>query len=142
MRAVIQRAAGAQVVVDGQVTAQFDGEGFVVLLGVTHTDGEEQAATMARKIAQLRLLRSERSLEDAAAPVIVVSQFTLYGQARKGRRPTWNAAAPGPVAEPLVERVVTLLKERGLSVGQGVFGAEMAVTLTNDGPVTLVVDID
>jgi D-tyrosyl-tRNA(Tyr) deacylase len=142
MRAVIQRADGASVTVDGQVTASFAGEGLVVLLGVTHTDGEPQAQRIARKVAELRLLRGERSVADAGAPVIVVSQFTLYGEARKGRRPTWNAAAPGPVAEPIVARVVALLRERGLTVGEGVFGADMAVALTNDGPVTLILDAD
>jgi D-tyrosyl-tRNA(Tyr) deacylase len=128
--------------VDGRVTASFPGEGLVVLLGVTHTDGPAQAERRARKIAELRLLRGERSVSDAGAPVIVVSQFTLYGDARKGRRPTWNAAAPGPVAEPLVAQVAALLRGRGLDVGEGVFGADMAVTLTNDGPVTLVLDAD
>jgi D-tyrosyl-tRNA(Tyr) deacylase len=142
MRAVIQRADGASVVVAGRVTASFAGEGLVVLLGVTHQDGEPQARRMARKVADLRLLRGERSAVDAGAPIVVISQFTLYGDARKGRRPTWNAAAPGPVAEPLVARVVALLRERGLEVGEGVFGADMAVALTNDGPVTLVLDVD
>ncbi|MDR1293429.1 MAG: D-tyrosyl-tRNA(Tyr) deacylase [Bifidobacteriaceae bacterium] len=142
MRAVIQRAHGASVAVEGRVTASFVGEGLVVLLGVTHADGEQQAARIAAKIAEMRLLRGERSASDAGAPVIVVSQFTLYGDARKGRRPTWNAAAPGPVAQPLVARVVALLRERGLTVGEGVFGADMAVTLTNDGPVTLILDVE
>ncbi|MDR1428433.1 MAG: D-tyrosyl-tRNA(Tyr) deacylase [Bifidobacteriaceae bacterium] len=140
MRAVIQRANGASVAVDGRVTASFSGEGLLVLVGVGHSDGEDQAQRIARKVAELRLLRGERSVSDAGAPVIVVSQFTLLGEARKGRRPTWNAAAPGPVAEPLVARVVALLRDRGLTVGEGVFGADMAVQLTNDGPVTLIVD--
>ncbi|MDR1152208.1 MAG: D-tyrosyl-tRNA(Tyr) deacylase [Bifidobacteriaceae bacterium] len=142
MRAVIQRANGASVTVEGSVTASFAGEGLVVLVGVTHADGDAQAARIATKIAELRLLRGERSVSDAGTPVIVVSQFTLYGQARKGRRPTWNAAAPGAQAQPLVDRVVALLRERGLTVGEGVFGADMAVTLTNDGPVTLILDAD
>jgi D-tyrosyl-tRNA(Tyr) deacylase len=109
---------------------------------VTHTDGQAQAERIARKVAELRLLRGERSVSDAGAPVIVVSQFTLYGEARKGRRPTWNAAAPGAVAAPLVAHVSDLLRERGLEVGEGVFGADMALNLTNDGPVTLIIDAD
>jgi D-tyrosyl-tRNA(Tyr) deacylase len=142
MRAVIQRARGASVTVEGRQTASFPGEGLVVLVGVTHTDGEAQAATIARKIADLRLLRGELSAADAGAPVIIVSQFTLYGDARKGRRPTWNAAAPGPVAEPLVARVAELVRARGIEVGEGVFGADMAVALVGDGPVTLIIDAD
>jgi D-tyrosyl-tRNA(Tyr) deacylase len=142
MRSVIQRAAGASVVVDGERVGGFEGEGLVALVGVTHDDGDSQAQWLARKIGDLRLLRDERSVVDAGAPVLVVSQFTLYGEARKGRRPTWNAAAPGPVAEPLVARVVELLRERGVEVSTGVFGADMALTLTNDGPVTLVLDTD
>jgi D-tyrosyl-tRNA(Tyr) deacylase len=95
---------------------------------------------LARKIAELRVLRGERSAAEAGAPVLVVSQFTLYGDARKGRRPTWNAAAPGPVAEPLVDAVVADLRARGLAVATGVFGADMAVELVNDGPVTLLLE--
>ncbi|MDR0945740.1 MAG: D-tyrosyl-tRNA(Tyr) deacylase [Bifidobacteriaceae bacterium] len=140
MRAVVQRAAGASVVVDGQRVGGFDGAGLVCLVGVTHDDGAADVAWLVRKIADLRLLREERSVSDAGAPVLVVSQFTLYGDARKGRRPTWNAAAPGPVAEPLVDAVAAGLRERGLEVSTGVFGADMAVTLTNDGPFTLVLD--
>jgi D-tyrosyl-tRNA(Tyr) deacylase len=127
-------------VVEGRCVGEFEGEGLVALIGVTHGDGEPQAQTLARKIADLRLLRGERSLADAQAPVLVISQFTLYGDAKKGRRPTWNAAAPGPVAQPLVDRVVALLRERGLHVETGIFGADMAVTLTNDGPVTLLIE--
>ena len=140
MKAVLQRSNGASVAVNGEVIGSFEGEGLVALIGVTHDDAEPQAVRLARKIAELRLLRGERSLTDANAPVLVISQFTLYGEARKGRRPTWNAAAPGPVAEPLVDRVVELLKERGLRVETGIFGADMAVALTNDGPVTLIID--
>ncbi|MDR0504629.1 MAG: D-tyrosyl-tRNA(Tyr) deacylase [Bifidobacteriaceae bacterium] len=140
MRAVLQRALGASVSVAGEVVGSFTGEGLVALIGVTHDDAEAQAALIARKIADLRLLRDERSVLDAGAPVLVISQFTLYGDARKGRRPTWQAAAPGPLAEPLVNRVVELLRERGVAVQTGVFGADMAVSLTNDGPVTLVVE--
>lgn len=140
MRAVIQRASRASVTVDGTVTASFDRQGLVALVGVTHDDGAEQVATVARKIADLRLLDGETSVTDAGAPVIVVSQFTLYADTRKGRRPTWNQAAPGPVAEPLVEAVVADLRGRGLEVGTGVFGADMKVELVNDGPITIIVE--
>ncbi|MCB2413227.1 D-tyrosyl-tRNA(Tyr) deacylase [Demequina sp. TTPB684] len=140
MRAVLQRASRAAVVVDGREVASFDRQGIVALVGVTHDDGPEQAETIARKIADLRLLDGERSVADEDAPVIVVSQFTLYADTRKGRRPTWNQAAPGPVAEPLVAAVVTALRERGLTVGTGVFGAHMDVTLTNDGPITILLE--
>lgn len=140
MRAVLQRASSASVVVDGAVVASFDRQGLVALVGVTHDDGPEHAATIARKIADLRVLDGEASAADAGAPVIVVSQFTLYGDARKGRRPTWAAAAPGPVAEPLVDAVVAELRGRGLEVGTGVFGAHMDVTLTNDGPMTILLE--
>lgn len=140
MRAVVQRATRASVTVDGAVVGAFDGEGLVVLVGVTPGDGPAQVEYLARKIADLRVLRGERSAAEAGAPVLVVSQFTLYGDARKGRRPTWNAAAPGPVAEPLVEAVVADLRARGLTVATGVFGADMAVELVNDGPVTLLLE--
>ncbi|MCL2787594.1 MAG: D-aminoacyl-tRNA deacylase [Micrococcales bacterium] len=140
MKAVLQRANGASVSVNGQVVGSFEGEGLVALVGVTHDDGEPQAVKLARRIAELRLLRDERSLIDADAPVLVISQFTLYGEARKGRRPTWHAAAPAQVAEPLVDRLIELLRERGLRVETGIFGADMAVTFTNDGPVTLIID--
>lgn len=141
MRAVVQRASSASVVVEGAVTASFDRQGLVVLLGVTHEDGAEQAETIARKIADLRILDDELSASDVNAPVIIVSQFTLYGDARKGRRPTWIAAAPGPIAEPLVDAVVLALRSRGLEVGTGVFGAHMDVSLTNDGPMTLLLEV-
>ncbi|WP_282947541.1 D-aminoacyl-tRNA deacylase [Cellulomonas endometrii] len=140
MRAVVQRATRASVTVDGQVVGSFDGQGLVVLVGVTPGDGPAQVQHLARKIAELRILRDERSAVDAGAPVLVVSQFTLYGDTRKGRRPTWNAAAPGPVAEPLVDAVVADLRARGLTVATGVFGADMAVELVNDGPVTLLLE--
>ena len=140
MRAVIQRASRASVTVDGVVVASFERQGLVVLVGVTHADGPDEAETIARKVAELRLLDGETSVTDAGAPVIVVSQFTLYGDARKGRRPTWADAAPGEVAEPLVDAVVAALRARGLEVGTGVFGAHMDVELVNDGPVTLIVE--
>ena len=141
MRAVLQRVSRASVSVAGEVVGQIEGEGLLVLVGVTHDDGPEQADRLARKVAELRLLRDERSVLDAGAAVLVVSQFTLYGDARKGRRPSWSAAAPGPVAEPLVEAVCQRLRERGVAVRTGVFGADMSVELVNDGPVTLVLDL-
>lgn len=137
---MLQRASRASVTVDGNVVAAFGRQGLVVLIGVTHEDGPAQVDVIARKIADLRLLDGERSVVEASAPVIVVSQFTLYGDARKGRRPTWNAAAPGPVAEPLVTAVVEALRGRGIDVATGVFGAHMEVELVNDGPVTLIVE--
>lgn len=140
MRAVVQRATRAAVTVAGEVVGSFDGPGLVVLVGVTPGDGPAQVEHIARKVAELRILRDERSAVEVGAPVLVVSQFTLYGDARKGRRPTWNAAAPGPVAEPLVEAVVADLRARGLTVATGVFGADMAVELVNDGPVTLLLE--
>ncbi len=140
MRAVLQRASRASVVVDGAEVASFDRQGIVALVGVTHEDGPEQAQIIARKIADLRVLDGERSVAETQAPVIVVSQFTLYADTRKGRRPTWNQAAPRPVAEPLVDAVVDALRERGLTVGTGVFGAHMDVTLTNSGPVTILLE--
>lgn len=140
MRAVLQRASRAAVTVDGTVTASFDRQGLVALVGATHDDGPEQVETIARKIAELRILSGETSALDADAPVIVVSQFTLYADVRKGRRPSWNGAAPGPVAEPLVDAVVEALRARGLTVGTGVFGAMMDVELVNDGPMTILVE--
>ena len=140
MRAVLQRVTSASVTVDGVLVGAIERPGLVVLVGVTHDDGPEQVEWLARKVADLRLLRDEQSVLDAGAAVLVVSQFTLYGDARKGRRPTWNAAAPGPVAEPVVEAVVATLRQKGLEVETGTFGADMAVSLVNDGPVTLVLD--
>lgn len=140
MRAVLQRASRARVVVDGHEVGGFDEPGLVVLLGVTHTDGPDDVAWTVRKVRDLRLLRDEKSVADLDAPVLVVSQFTLYGDARKGRRPTWQAAAPGEVSEPLYEAVCAQLEALGTRVQRGVFGADMAVELVNDGPVTLVLE--
>jgi D-tyrosyl-tRNA(Tyr) deacylase len=140
MRAVLQRVTSASVVVGDEVVGAIDRPGLVALVGVTHDDGPDQVEWLARKIADLRLLRDEQSVLDAGAPVLVVSQFTLYGDARKGRRPTWNAAAPGPVAEPAVDAVVAALRQMGVDVETGTFGADMAVSLVNDGPVTLVLE--
>jgi len=128
------------VTVDGQVVGGFDGEGLVVLLGVTHDDGPREVEWMATKIRDVRLLHDERSIGEVGAPALVISQFTLYGDARKGRRPTWSAAAPGPVAEPIYDAVCDRMAELGTPVSRGVFGADMAVELVNDGPVTLVLE--
>ena len=141
MRAVLQRVTRASVSVDGEVVGAIDRPGLLALVGVTHDDGPEQVATMARKIADLRILHDEQSAADVGAPVLVVSQFTLYAATRKGRRPSWGAAAPGEVAEPLVDAVVAALRKRGLEVATGRFGAMMQVELVNDGPVTLVLDV-
>lgn len=141
MRVVLQRVSRASVTVDGQVVGRIDRPGLLALIGVTHDDGPEQVATAARKIAELRILHGERSVTDEGAPVLVVSQFTLYADTGKGRRPSWNAAAPAAVAEPVVEQVVEALRTRGVEVATGRFGAHMDVELVNDGPVTLVLDV-
>ncbi|MFI6457574.1 D-aminoacyl-tRNA deacylase [Streptosporangium amethystogenes] len=141
MRAVVQRVSSASVVVDGVTVGAIDEPGLLVLVGVTHTDTPEQAARLAAKLWGLRILSGEKSCSDVGAPLLVVSQFTLYGDTRKGRRPTWQAAAPGPVAEPLVETVCTELRGLGARVETGVFGADMKVGLTNDGPITLILDV-
>ena len=138
---MVQRVSEASVVVDGAVIGAIDRPGLCVLVGVTHDDTTEVAARMAVKIHELRILHDERSAAEAAAPLLVVSQFTLYGDARKGRRPTWNAAAPGPVAEPLVEHLVETLRGRGAEVATGQFGADMRLALVNDGPVTLLLEM-
>jgi len=141
VRAVVQRVSAAQVSVDGAVVGRI-GVGLVVLAGVTHDDTPERARALAAKVHTLRILRDERSVADEPdAAVLVVSQFTLYGDARKGRRPTWLAAAPGEVAQPLVDTLVAELRRLGTRVETGVFGADMSVELTNDGPVTLVLDM-
>ncbi|WP_037871412.1 D-aminoacyl-tRNA deacylase [Streptomyces sp. SPB074] len=141
MRAVVQRVDGAEVVVGEDVVGAIEGEGLCVLVGVTHEDTPAKAAQLARKLWSLRVLGGERSCSDTGAPLLVVSQFTLYGDARKGRRPTWNAAAPGEVAEPLVDEVVRCLRELGARVETGRFGASMRVTLTNDGPFTVLLEM-
>lgn len=128
------------MVVDGQTVGAIDEPGLLVLVGVTHTDGPAEAAKLAAKLWGLRILSGEKSCSDIGAPLLVVSQFTLYGDARKGRRPTWQAAAPGPVAEPLVDAVVAELRSAGARVETGVFGADMKVALVNDGPITLIIE--
>lgn len=140
MKAVVQRVTRASVGVAGRCVASIDGPGLLVLLGITHDDGPAQIELVARKIAELRILREERSALEAGAPVLVVSQFTLYADTRKGRRPTWAAAAPGAVAEPLVDGVVAALRARGLAVQTGAFGTDMSVELVNDGPVTILLE--
>ena len=144
MRAVVQRVRQASVTVDGVVVGSIgdgSGQGLCVLVGVTHDDTEQTAERLAVKVHELRILRDEQSASTTGAPLLVVSQFTLYGDTRKGRRPTWNAAAPRPVAEPLVDRVVAVLWERGAHVETGVFGADMQLALVNDGPVTLLLEV-
>ncbi|CNJ50383.1 D-tyrosyl-tRNA(Tyr) deacylase [Mycobacterium tuberculosis] len=124
----------------GETVGAIEQPGYLVLVGITHGDGAAQIAKLADKTANLRLLEGERSLLDEGAPVLAVSQFTLYGDAKKGRRPSWSAAAPGAVSEPLFNDYVEALRERGLHVETGVFGADMQVELVNDGPVTLILD--
>ena len=143
MRGILQRVTRASVSVDGEVIGEGAGPGALVLVGVTHEDTLEQAKTLARKIAELRIFEDETSIQDRAeeASVLVVSQFTLYGDVRKGRRPSWSKAAPGPVAEPLVDAVVEELRGRGIHVETGRFGAMMSVELVNDGPYTLVIEV-
>ncbi|MET7469570.1 D-aminoacyl-tRNA deacylase [Micromonospora sp. NPDC005686] len=140
MRAVVQTVGRARVTVDDEVTGEIT-DGLLVLLGVTHTDTPQVAATMARKLHELRILDDERSAADVGAPLLVVSQFTLYGDARKGRRPSWTAAAPAQVAEPLVDAVVEQLRARGAKVETGRFRAHMLVESVNVGPRTLVLDL-
>ncbi len=141
MRAVVQRVNGARVDVAGETVGEIVGEGLCALVGVTHDDTPEKAAQLARKLWTLRILQGEKSSSDNGAPLLVISQFTLYGDARKGRRPTWHAAAPGPVAEPLVDEVVAQLRALGAQVATGRFGADMKVSLTNDGPFTVLVEV-
>ena len=141
MRAVVQRVSQASVAVDGRVVAAIDEPGLLVLVGVTHTDTQQAATKLAAKLWGLRILEGEKSCSDVGAPLLVVSQFTLYASTDKGRRPTWQAAAPGPVAEPLVDAVVTSQRALGARVETGVFGADMKVSLTNDGPVTIIVEL-
>jgi D-tyrosyl-tRNA(Tyr) deacylase len=140
VRAVVQRVSQASVTVDGVTVGSLGEPGLVVLVGVTHTDTSQTAAVLARKIYHLRILAGERSAADVAAPLLVISQFTLYADTRKGRRPTWQAAAPGPAAEPLVDAFVAALRELGARVDTGVFGAYMKVSLVNEGPVTLILE--
>ena len=127
--------------VDGEVVGRIDVPGLVVLLGITHDDGPDEVAWMIRKIRDLRIMRDERSLADLGGPVLVVSQFTLYGDARKGRRPTWSAAAPAEVAEPVVTAFVAALRDRGAIVATGRFRAQMLVESVNVGPRTVLIEL-
>lgn len=143
MRVLVQRVTAASVTVDGEVVGSIDpdGQGIVALVGVTHDDDAATARRMAEKLWQLRILDGERSASDVGAPILVVSQFTLYANTVKGRRPSWNAAAAGAVAEPLVEVFAAVLRELGATVQTGVFGAHMSVALVNDGPVTVMLEM-
>jgi D-tyrosyl-tRNA(Tyr) deacylase len=141
MRTVVQRVTAASVTVDGQVIGAIDEPGLLVFVGITHDDTPEKARKLAVKLWSLRVLDGEKSCSDAGAPLLVVSQFTLYADTNKGRRPTWNNAAPGPVAEPLVEKVIDELRALGARVETGRFGADMAVALVNDGPITIVLEL-
>jgi D-tyrosyl-tRNA(Tyr) deacylase len=141
MRAVVQRASQASVTVQGRTVGAIDEPGLLVLVGVTHDDTPDLAAKLAAKLWGLRILDGEKSCSDIGAPLLVISQFTLYTDLAKGRRPSWSAAAPGPVAEPLVGAVVQALRDLGARVQTGVFGADMKVSLINDGPVTIVIDL-
>jgi D-tyrosyl-tRNA(Tyr) deacylase len=137
----VQRVSQASVAVDGQVTGAITEPGLCVLVGITHHDTLEKAAKLAAKLWGLRILDGEKSCSDVNAPLLVISQFTLYADTGKGRRPAWLAAAPGPVAQPLVDAVVGNLRTLGAHVETGVFGANMKVTLVNDGPVTIILDL-
>jgi D-aminoacyl-tRNA deacylase len=141
VRAVVQRVTRASVTVGGETVGSI-GAGLLVLVGVTDSDSAREADALARKVHGLRVLHEQRSLaDDPTAAALVVSQFTLYGDARKGRRPTWSAAAPGPVAEPLVATVVERLRGLGTQVETGIFGADMLVESVNDGPMTVLLEI-
>jgi D-aminoacyl-tRNA deacylase len=141
VRAVVQRVSQASVMVDGQSAGAISEPGLLVLVGVTHDDTKDKAAKLAAKLWGLRILEGEKSCSDVSAPLLVISQFTLYADTRKGRRPTWQAAAPGPAAEPLVDALVSSLRGLGARVETGVFGADMKVSLVNDGPVTIILDL-
>lgn len=143
MRVLVQRVTSASVSVGGAVVGAIrpEHQGLLALVGVTHNDTDAIARRMAEKLWQLRVLDDERSAADTGAPILVVSQFTLYANTAKGRRPTWNAAAPGAVAEPLVTVFAEALRELGAEVATGVFGADMAVELVNDGPVTVLLEL-
>ena len=140
MRALVQTVSRASVTVGDEVLGKIS-DGLLVLLGVTHDDTPATAAELARKTYELRILDGEKSCSDIGAPLLVVSQFTLYAETVKGRRPTWNNAAPGPVAEPLVDAVVAELRALGARVETGKFGADMKVALVNDGPITIIIEL-
>ncbi|KRE29528.1 D-tyrosyl-tRNA(Tyr) deacylase [Mycobacterium sp. Soil538] len=143
MRVLVQRVTSARVMVAGEVIGEIRPatQGLLALVGVTHDDDPAKARRIAEKLWQLRILDGEKSASDIGAPILVVSQFTLYGNTTKGRRPTWNAAAPGAVAEPLVDAFAEALRALGAQVQSGAFGADMAVELVNDGPVTVQLEL-
>ena len=143
MRVLVQRVASATVSVDGQVVGSLrpDSQGLLAFVGVTHGDDTDKARRLAEKLWQLRILDDNRSASDIKAPIMVISQFTLYADTAKGRRPSWNAAAPGAVAEPLVEAFVQALRDMSADVQTGIFGADMQVELVNDGPVTVMIEV-
>ncbi|MEW1738969.1 D-aminoacyl-tRNA deacylase [Nocardia beijingensis] len=147
MRALLQRVSSARVTVGEQVVGRIDPvadglpHGLAALVGVTHSDSEATARALADKVWRLRILDGERSAADLGAPILVVSQFTLYADTKKGRRPSWSAAAPGAVAEPLVEHFAQALRELGATVATGRFGAHMRIELVNDGPVTVMLEL-
>jgi D-aminoacyl-tRNA deacylase len=143
MRILVQRVTSASVTVDGETVGAIQpaGQGLLALVGVTHDDDEQKAQRLAEKLWQLRILDDEKSAADVDAPILVVSQFTLYANTAKGRRPTWNAAAPGTVAEPLVTAFADALRRLGACVETGVFGAHMEIALVNDGPVTVQLEL-
>lgn len=143
MKAVLTRVSSASVTVDGEVVGAIDCPetgGILALVGVGVNDAEDAWETVARKIAELRILDGERSVTDAAAPVLLVSQFTLMGRTAKGRRPSWSDAAPGDVAKPVMDKIATALRERNIHVEEGVFGADMQVASVNQGPFTVIVE--
>ena len=142
MRALVQRALGASVSVDDEVLGSFIGPGLVVLIGVTHTDDAATAHKLAEKIYNLRIFAGEVSASDLDAPLLVISQFTLYADTKKGRRPSWDAAAPAPIAEPLVQECIDALRRLGAKVETGKFGGNMQVNFTNDGPITILLELD
>ena len=141
-RIVVQRARSGRVLVDGQTVGRLPEPGLVLLVGLTHSDTPALLDRLADKIWSLRILEDEKSASDVDAPLLVVSQFTLYADVRKGRRPSWSSAAPGEVSAPLFEHFVASLRRRGAHVETGIFGAHMQVELVNDGPVTVIVDSD
>lgn len=140
MRAVLQRAREASVTVGGEVVGRIDRPGLVALVAAHREDTHADVEKMARRIRDLRILEGEQSVAQAGAPVLLVSQFTLYGRTKKGSRPSWSDAAPGAVAQPLFDELVSLLRGDGVSVETGIFGAMMDVALVNQGPFTVIVD--
>ncbi|BBY10101.1 D-aminoacyl-tRNA deacylase [Mycobacterium marseillense] len=143
MRVLVQRVSSATVSVDGAVVGAIrpDGQGLLAFVGITHTDDRDTARRLAEKLWNLRILAEERCAADTRAPILVISQFTLYADTAKGRRPSWNAAAPGAVAEPLVAEFAAALRGLGAEVQTGEFGADMQVELVNDGPVTVLLEL-